>query len=126
MTKQAIHTNNAPAAIGPYSQAIKLNNLVFLSGQVPFDPKTNELVSGDIAAETHQVFKNINEVVKAANGRMENIVKLTIFVTDLTHFATVNSVMAEYFAEPYPARSTVQVSALPKGVRIEIEAILSV
>lgn len=123
--KQMIHTKNAPAAIGPYSQAIKINNLVFLSGQIPLNPQTNELVMENISAQTHQVFKNISAVVEAAGGTLANVVKLTIFVTDLADFATVNSVMAEYFTEPYPARSTVQISALPKNVNIEIEAILA-
>ena len=122
--KEKIHTRFAPDAIGTYSQAIKIGNTVYLSGQIPLDPKTMELVTGDIAAQTKQVFTNIQEVVKAAGGVLENIVKLSIFLTDLTHFPIVNEVMAGFFSEPYPARSTVQISALPRGAQIEIEAIM--
>jgi len=122
--KEKIHTRFAPNAIGTYSQAIKIGNTVYLSGQIPLDPVTMDLVSGDIAAQTTQVFTNIQAVVKAAGGTLEKIVKLSIFLTDLTHFPIVNEVMAGLFSEPYPARSTVQISALPRGAQIEIEAIM--
>lgn len=122
--KERIHTLQAPQAIGTYSQAIRFGNTVYLSGQIPLDPVSMQLVEGDIAARTHQVFKNMREVVLAAGGSFADIVKLTIFLTDLADFTVVNQVMAEYFAEPYPARSTVQVSALPKGAQVEVEAIM--
>lgn len=124
-TSQQVHSDSAPAAIGPYSQAIKSGSLVFLSGQIPLDPKTMEIVSDDIAAQTHQVFKNLIAVAEAAGGNLSNAVKLTIYVTDLGNFATVNEIMAGYFSEPYPARATIQVSALPKGSAVEIDAILA-
>ena len=124
-TSQQVHSDSAPSAIGPYSQAIKSGSLVFLSGQIPLDPKTMEIVSDDIAAQTHQVFKNLIAVAEAAGGNLSNAVKLTIYVTDLGNFATVNEIMAGYFSEPYPARATIQVSALPKGSAVEIDAILA-
>lgn len=124
-TLEQIHSDKAPAAIGPYSQAIKSGSLVFLSGQIPLDPESMEIVSGDVAAQTHQVFKNLIAVAEAAGGSLSNAVKLTIYVTDLGDFATVNEIMAGYFAEPYPARATIQVSALPKGSAVEIDAVLS-
>lgn len=127
MTKpQQVQTTSAPAAIGPYSQAIKSGALVFLSGQIPLDPASMEVVSGGIEAQTHRVFKNLLAVAEAAGGTLQNAVKLTIYLTDLSDFVAVNTIMAEYFSEPYPARATVQVSALPKGVAIEIDAILSI
>jgi reactive intermediate/imine deaminase len=122
--KEKIHTRSAPDAIGTYSQAIKSQNTIYFSGQIPLDPKTMNMVTGDIAAQTRQVFSNLNEVARAANGDLGKIVKLSIFLIDLTHFPIVNEVMAELFSEPYPARSTVQVSALPRGAQIEIEAIM--
>lgn len=122
--KERIHTQHAPQAIGTYSQAIKLGKTVYLSGQIPLDPASMELVAGDISAQAHQVFKNMQQVVAAAGGSFADVAKLTIFLTDLADFAVVNEVMAGYFAEPYPARSTVQVSALPKGSQVEIEAIM--
>ena len=122
---QQVHSNNAPQAIGPYSQAIKTGNLVFLSGQIPLDPETMELVAGDVAAQTHQVFANLTAVAEAAGCSLANAVKLTIYVIDLGDFATVNEIMAGYFSEPYPARATIQVSALPKGSMVEIDAVLS-
>lgn len=124
-TLEQIHSDKAPAAIGPYSQAIKTGSLVFLSGQIPLDPESMEIVSDDVAAQTHQVFKNLIAVAEAAGGSLSNAVKLTIYVTDLGDFATVNEIMAEYFSEPYPARATIQVSALPKGSAVEIDAVLS-
>ena len=124
-TLNAINTAAAPAAIGPYSQAIKTGGLVFLSGQIPLDPQTMEVVEGGIAAQTHQVFKNLIAVCDAADGTLASAAKLTIYLTDLGDFAEVNAIMAEYFSEPYPARATIQVSALPKGVAVEIDAVLS-
>lgn len=124
--KEKIFTALAPDAIGTYSQAVKSGSVVYLSGQIPLDPATMNLVTGDIAAQTRQVFNNMREVVQAAHGTLDQIVKLTIFLTDLTHFPVVNEVMSSYFEEPYPARSTVQVSALPRGAQIEIEAIMVV
>ncbi len=121
--KKIIATNNAPAAIGTYSQAVRTGDLVFLSGQIPLDPKTMELVQG-FSEQTHQVFKNIKAVVEAAGGNMDQLVKLNIFVMDLANFATLNEIMAEYFTQPYPARAAVQVAGLPKGAEVEIEAIL--
>jgi len=123
--KEAIKTASAPEAIGPYSQAIKSGSLVFLSGQIPLMPKTMEIVEGDIAAQTHQVFKNLKEVTKAAGGGLGDIVKLTIFMTKLKNFEIVNEIMKHYFQEPFPARATIEVSALPKAVSIEIEAIMA-
>ena len=120
-----VHSDSAPAAIGPYSQAIKAGPLVFLSGQIPLDPKSMEIVSDDIAAQTHQVFKNLIAVADAAGGSLSNAAKLTIYLTDLGDFAVVNEIMAGYFSEPYPARATIQVSALPKGARVEIDAVLA-
>ena len=120
-----VHSDSAPAAIGPYSQAIKAGPLVFLSGQIPLDPKSMEIVSDDIAAQTHQVFKNLMAVADAAGGSLSNAAKLTIYLTDLGDFAVVNEIMAGYFSEPYPARATIQVSALPRGSAVEIDAILA-
>ncbi|MFM7274690.1 MAG: RidA family protein [Gammaproteobacteria bacterium] len=122
--RAAIHTAEAPQAIGPYSQAMSANGVVYLSGQVPFDPATMQLVQGDISLQARRVFANLRAVCKAAGGDLGHVVKLTIFLTDLGDFAAVNAVMAEEFSEPYPARSTVQVAALPRGAAIEIEAIM--
>jgi len=124
-TLEQVHSNAAPAAIGPYSAAIKAGSLVFLSGQIPLDPETMEIVSDDIAAQTHQVFKNLTAVAEAAGGSLSNAAKLTIYLTNLGDFAVVNEIMAKYFSEPYPARATIQVSALPKGSKIEIDAVLA-
>lgn len=121
--KKQIHTLNAPTAIGPYSQAIQTNNLLFVSGQIPLDPKTGSLIHGDIREQTRQIFKNIGEILKEANTTFENIVKLTVFLTDLTHFPVVNEVFSEFLSEPYPARSTIEVSRIPKDAQIEIEVI---
>ena len=122
--KEKIHTRFAPDAIGTYSQAIKMGSTVYFSGQIPLDPATMNLVTGDIVAQTTQVLTNLQEVVRAAGGSFDHIAKLTIFLTDLSHFPMVNEVMSVFFNEPYPARSTVQVSALPRGAQIEIEAIM--
>ena len=124
--KEPIQTSDAPAAIGPYSQAIKSGSLVFLSGQIPLDPEFMELVGSGIEEQTQQVFKNLRAVANAAGGSLNDIVKLTIYLTNLDLFASVNSIMEEHFAEPYPARATIEVSALPKGAIVEIEAIMSV
>ena len=126
MTKQPIHTDAAPQAIGTYSQAIAMNGFVFLSGQIPLDPATMDVVEGDFAARTRRVFENLKAVAEAAGGDLNDIVKLTIYLTDLGHFATVNEIMANYFEEPYPARAALEVAGLPKGVDIEAEAILAV
>ncbi len=121
--KQAIETNRAPAAIGPYSQATLTGNLLTTSGQVPIDPETGKLVAETIEEQTHQVMRNLAAVLGAANCSWSNVVKATIFVTDLSDFQTVNEIYASYLDEPYPARSTIQVAALPLGSRIEIEMI---
>ena len=125
MGKQAIHSDNAPAAIGTYSQAVQTGNLVFLSGQIPLDPETMEFVSGDFEARARQVFDNLRAVATAAGGDLNGVVKLTIFLTDLANFAIVNSVMEEYFDKPYPARAAVGVASLPKGADVEADAILA-
>ncbi len=125
MSKQAIQSDNAPAAIGTYSQAIRHGDLVFLSGQIPLDPKTMEIVDGDFDARARRVFENLRAVASAAGGDLNQVVKLTIFLTDLSNFAAVNSVMEDYFDQPYPARAAVGVASLPKGVDIEADAILA-
>ena len=122
--RAVIHTAEAPQAIGPYSQAVSANGVVYLSGQIPFDPATMQLVEGDIAVQARRVFANLRAVCRAAGGDLGQVAKLTIFLTDLGDFAAVNAVMAEEFSAPYPARSTVQVAALPRGAAIEIEAIM--
>lgn len=122
--KEKIETQQAPQAIGPYSQAIKSANTVYFSGQIALDPTTMMLVTSDFSAETLQVFKNLEAVSKAAGGSLAAIVKLTIYLTDLAHFATVNDIMKQFFQEPYPARTTIQVSALPKAARVEVDAIM--
>jgi len=126
MSKKAVHTNNAPAAIGTYSQAIQAGNLVFLSGQIPLVPGTMEVVAGDFEARARQVFDNLRAVAEAAGGSLNDVVKLTIFLTDLGNFATVNSVMESYFEQPFPARAAVGVGSLPKGVDVEADAILAI
>jgi len=125
MSDRIISTSSAPAAIGPYSQGVRVGDLVFLSGQIPLDPTTMSVVEGDIRQQAEQVMKNMAAVAAAAGGSLDDSVKLTIFLTDLSDFTVVNEVMAEYFQPPFPARSTVQVAGLPRGVAIEIEAILS-
>lgn len=124
MTKEIIKTDQAPKAIGTYSQAIKVGPTVYLSGQIPLSHQTMEIVSGDIATHTRTVFDNLTAVAKAAGGGLADIVKLNVYLCDLNNFAVVNEVMTEYFAEPYPARAALQVSALPKGADIEIDAIM--
>lgn len=126
MKREIIHTDGAPAAVGTYSQAVRTGNLVFISGQIPFVPETMTVVDGDFAARARQVFSNLAAIAEAAGSSLDDAVKLTIFLTDLDNFATVNEVMAEFCREPYPARAAVQVAALPKGVDIEADAILAV
>ncbi len=126
MKKTPIHADNAPAAIGTYSQGIQAGNLVFLSGQIPLVPETMEVVAGDFEARARQVFDNLSAVAEAAGGSLNDVVKLTIFLTDLSNFATVNSVMESYFEQPYPARAAVGVASLPKGVDVEADAILAI
>jgi reactive intermediate/imine deaminase len=123
MTKEIISTENAPKAIGTYSQAIKKNNIVFLSGQIGLDPKTMELVDG-IENQINQVFKNLLSVIESAGGKKSDIVKLNIFLTDLSHFVMVNEIMEQYFDSPYPARAAVGVAQLPKGALIEADGFL--
>ncbi len=126
MNKEAIHSDGAPSAIGTYSQAIKSGQFVFLSGQIPLDPATMEIVEGDFETRSRQVFENLKAVAVQAGGDLDQIVKLTIYLTDLDNFATINSVMADYFQAPYPARAALGVASLPKGADVEAEAILSV
>lgn len=119
-----IHTDNAPAAIGTYSQAVKVGNTVYLSGQIPLVPTTMEMVDGDFEAQVVQVFDNLSALCEAAGGTLQQIVKLNIFLTDLSHFAIVNEIMARYFVQPYPARAAIGVSELPKGSGVEMDGIL--
>ncbi len=125
MGREIIHTDNAPSAIGPYSQAVRVGEMVYLSGQIPLDPLTMELVPGDIATQTRRVFDNLRAVCQEAGGDLADIVKLTIYLTDLGHFARVNEIMSEYFREPYPARAAMGVAALPRAAAVEMEAIVS-
>jgi len=126
MTKEAIHSDGAPSAIGTYSQAIRAGQFVFMSGQIPLDPATMEIVDGDFEARARRVFDNLKSVAEESGGSLDQIVKLTIYLTDLDNFATVNSVMADYFQKPYPARAALGVASLPKGADVEAEAILAV
>jgi len=125
MSKEAIQTDDAPSAIGTYSQAIKTSGLVFISGQIPLDPKTMTIVEGDFEARARRVFDNLKAIAEAAGGSLNQIVKITVFLTDLKDFATVNAVMEDYFDQPYAARAAVEVSSLPKGVDVEADAILA-
>ena len=125
MSRTPIHTADAPAAIGTYSQAVRVGNTVWLSGQIPLDPATMQLVSGDIDAEIRRVFDNLRAVAAAAGGTLNDAVKVTVFLTDLAHFTRVNEIMATYFDKPYPARAAVGVAALPRGARVEMECVLS-
>jgi len=124
MARTVVHTDRAPAAIGTYSQAVRVGEVVYLSGQIPLDPATMELVEGPMAKQVRRVFENLKAVAEAAGGGLEDVVRLTVYLTDLDHFALVNQVMAEYFREPYPARAAVGVAALPKGAAVEVDAIL--
>lgn len=124
MNKSFISTDNAPAAIGTYSQAVKVGTAVYLSGQIPLVPATMEVISEDFTEQTHQVFKNLTAVCQAAGGQIQDMVKVNIFLTDLSNFAIVNEVMSQYFKQPYPARAAIGVRALPKGVQVEIDGIM--
>ncbi len=128
MSKQIIHTESSPAAVGPYSQAVVSGpgKMVFLSGQLGLDPESGELVSDNFEAQVRQAFKNMQAVIEAAGGDLNSIVKLTLYLTDLSKFASANAIMAEIVPEPYPSRTTIEVSALPKGGQFEIEAIIVV
>ena len=125
MSKKTIHTDDAPQAIGTYSQGVQTGSLLFISGQIPLDPATMEVVDGDFEARARRVFENLKAVAAAADAGLDQVVKLTIYLTDLDNFATVNAVMAEYFAEPYPARAALGVASLPKGTDVEAEAIVA-
>ena len=122
--RQVISTSNAPQAIGTYSQAVRTGSTVYLSGQIPLVPESMAIISDDISEQIHQVFNNLSAVATAADGSLDDIVKLNVFLTDLSHFPTVNEIMAEYFNEPYPARAAIGVAALPKGSSVEMDAIL--
>ena len=124
MSRQTIHTERAPQAIGTYSQAVRAGNTVYLSGQVPLDPATMQLVGGDIETQIRRVFENLKAVAEAAGGSLAQAVKVNIYLTDLTHFAKVNEIMALYFPQPYPARAAVGVAQLPRGARVEAECVL--
>lgn len=123
MTKTIVETPNAPAAIGPYSQAVRINDVLYLSGQIPLDPQTMEIVAGDFDSQARQVFTNLSAVLGAAGADFTQVAKLTIYLTDLARFAAVNTIMAEFFAEPYPARAAIGVAQLPRGAAIEIEGV---
>ncbi|HEU5443472.1 MAG TPA: RidA family protein [Steroidobacteraceae bacterium] len=124
MSRKAIHTERAPQAIGTYSQAVRAGDTVYLSGQIPFDPATQSLVTGDIEAEVRRVFENLKAVAEAAGGSLAQAVKVNVYLTDLAHFAKVNEVMTQYFPQPYPARAAVGVASLPRGARVEAECVL--
>lgn len=124
--RAVVHSDKAPAAIGTYSQAVKVSDTVYLSGQIPLIPETMELIEGDFAAQTEQVFKNLSAVCEAANGSLANIVKLNIYLTDLNHFPIVNNVMSKFFDEPYPARAAIGISELPKGALVEADGVMVV
>lgn len=124
MSRTPIHTDNAPAAIGTYSQAIRAGNTLYLSGQIPLDPKTMQMVDGDIDAHITRVFENLKAVAEAGGGSLAQVVKLNVFLTDLGNFARVNEIMARYFQQPYPARAAIGVAALPKGAQVEMDAII--
>jgi len=124
MSRSIVHTDEAPAAIGTYSQAVKVGNTVYLSGQIPLDPKTMTLVNDTIEAEIHQVFKNLRAVATAAGGTLADVVKLNIYLTDLGHFAKVNEIMSQYFQPPYPARAAIGIGSLPRGCRMEADGVL--
>jgi reactive intermediate/imine deaminase len=124
MPRQPIHSDRAPAAIGPYSQAVRAGNTVYLSGQTPIDPATGLLVEGDIQVQARRAFDNLKAVCEAAGGSFDDVVRVGLYLTDLGQFAEVNAVMAAYFATPYPARSTIEVPALPKGAAFEVDAVM--
>ena len=124
MSRQAIQTANAPAAIGPYSQAVRCGNTVYLSGQIPLSPNSGDLVLGDISFQARRIFENLKAVCEAAGGALDKVARIGIYLTDPNHFSAVNAVMAEYFQAPYPARSTIGVAALPRGADIEVDAVM--
>ena len=124
MPRQPIHSDRAPAAIGPYSQAVRSGAMVFLSGQIPLDPATGALVDGDVAAQARRAFDHLRAVCEAAGGSLDDVVRVGLYLTDLGRFAEVNAVMGEYFAEPFPARSTIEVSALPRDAVFEVDAVM--
>lgn len=126
MEKKAVNTDNAPGAIGPYSQAVISNGLVFVSGQIALDPASGEVVSDSLAVQTRRVLDNLKAIVEAAGSTMDKVLKTTIYMTDLAGFSEVNEIYGEYFSEPYPARATVEVSALPKGVLVEVDCVASI
>jgi len=125
MSREIIHTPRAPQAIGTYSQAVRVGSTVYVSGQIPLDPATGDLVTGDIDAEIRRVLENLKAIAEAAGGSLSSVAKLTVFLTDLAHFAKVNEIMAVYFAVPYPARAAIGVAQLPRGARVEMECILA-
>jgi reactive intermediate/imine deaminase len=125
MSKQIISTADAPAAIGTYSQAVRVGNTIWVSGQIPLGPATKEMVKGDIEAQIRRVFDNLKAIVLAAGASLDDVVKATVFLTDLSHFGLVNKIMAEYFREPYPARAAVGVATLPRGAQVEVECIVA-
>jgi reactive intermediate/imine deaminase len=125
MNKLIIATTEAPSAIGTYSQAVRVGNTIWVSGQIPLDPKTMELVAGDIEVQARRVFENLRAIVKASGATLDDVVKVTIFLIDLSHFALINRVMADYFREPYPARAALGVASLPRGAQIEVECIVA-
>ena len=124
MSRTIISTPNAPQAIGTYSQAVKCGNTVYVSGQIPIDPKTSELLTGDIEPQIRRVFENLKAIVNAAGGDFSHVAKLNVFLTDLSHFALVNKIMSEYFQQPYPARAAIGVAALPKGAAVEMDCVV--
>lgn len=124
MSRSIVATDKAPKAIGPYSQAVQVGNTLYTSGQIPLDPATGELVAGDITAQARRVFENLRAVVEAAGASFNDVARVGIYLTDLGNFAAVNAVMAEYFQEPYPARSTIGVAALPRGAQVEVDLVL--
>ena len=124
MSRSIIKTPNAPQAIGTYSQAVKCGNTVYVSGQIPLDPKTGDLVQGEMEVQVRRVFDNLNAIINAAGGDFSQVAKLNVFLTDLSNFALVNKVMAEYFTQPYPARAAIQVAALPKGATVEMDCVV--
>ncbi|WP_438969916.1 RidA family protein [Methylophaga sp.] len=124
MTREIIHSTDAPEAIGPYSQAVKVGDVVYMSGQIPLVPETMTVLEGDFSAQVRRVFDNLSAVAKASGGSLQDIVKLNIFLTDLSHFGTVNEIMMDYFEQPYPARAAIGVASLPKDVPVEMDAVL--
>jgi reactive intermediate/imine deaminase len=125
MKREIIETGRAPKAIGTYSQAVRVGDTVYISGQIPLDPATGEMVTGDIEAEIRRAFENLKAITEAAGGSLAQIAKVTVFLTDLAHFSKVNEAMAAYFSKPYPARAAIGVAALPRGARVEVEGVLA-